>query len=287
MMKKVFLVLVLIGLVFTGFSKNIVEVAVSAGNFSTLVAAVEKAGLVETLIGDGPFTVFAPTDEAFAKLPEGTVESLLNDIPALTRILTYHVVPGKYMSSDVASLESLKSVEGSSIPIKVEEGKVYVSNAMITAVDIEASNGVIHVIDTVIFPPERETRRIPEIAINAGSFTTLVKALQEAGLVEALMGDGPFTVFAPNDEAFAKLPEGTIESLLKDIPTLKNILLYHVVSGEYMAEDVLGMRSLTALNGGQLMINPTEVKIQGSGIIVTDIIAANGVIHVIDTVMIP
>jgi len=101
------------------------------------------------------------------------------------------------------------------------------------------------------------------------------------------MGDGPFTVFAPNDEAFAKLPEGTIESLLKDIPTLKNILLYRVVSGEYMAEDVLGMRSLTALNGGQLMINPTEVKIQGSGIIVTDIIAANGVIHVIDTVMIP
>jgi len=177
MMKKIFLVLVLIGLVFTGFSKNIVEVAVSAGNFSTLVAAVEKAGLVGTLNGDGPFTVFAPTDEAFAKLPEGTVESLLNDIPTLTRILTYHVVPGKYMASDVISLESLKSVEGGYIPIKVEEGKVYVSTAMITAVDIEASNGVIHVIDTVILPPERETRRIPEIAIDAASLTTLVTAL--------------------------------------------------------------------------------------------------------------
>ncbi|HPD39709.1 MAG TPA: fasciclin domain-containing protein, partial [Mesotoga infera] len=164
-MKKVFLVLVLIGLVFTGFSKNIVELAVSAGNFTTLVAAVEKAGLAGVLTGEGPFTVFAPTDEAFAKLPEGTIESLLNDIPALTRILTYHVVPGKYMSTDVVSLEYLKSAEGSAIPIKVEDGKVYVDNAMITAVDIEASNGVIHVIDSVILPPEKETRRIPEIAI--------------------------------------------------------------------------------------------------------------------------
>ncbi len=134
-MKKVFLVLVLIGLVFTGFSKNIVELAVSAGNFTTLVAAVEKAGLAGVLTGEGPFTVFAPTDEAFAKLPEGTIESRLNDIPALTRILTYHVVPGKYMSTDVVSLEYLKSAEGSAIPIKVEDGKVYVDNAMITAVD--------------------------------------------------------------------------------------------------------------------------------------------------------
>ncbi|HOI35721.1 MAG TPA: fasciclin domain-containing protein, partial [Mesotoga infera] len=155
------------------------------------------------------------------------------------------------------------------------------------AVDIEASNGVIHVIDTVILPPEKETRRIPEIAIEAGIFKTLVTALQEASLVEALMGEGPFTVFAPNDEAFAKLPEGTIESLLKDIPALKNILLYHVVPGIYMAEDVLNMRSLTALNGGQLTVNPNEVKIQGSKIVATDIIAANGVIHVIDAVMIP
>ncbi|HON28117.1 MAG: fasciclin domain-containing protein [Mesotoga sp.] len=286
-MKKVFLVLVLIGLVFTGFSKNIVELAVSAGNFTTLVAAVEKAGLAGVLTGEGPFTVFAPTDEAFAKLPEGTIESLLNDIPALTRILTYHVVPGKYMSTDVVSLEYLKSAEGSAIPIKVEDGKVYVDNAMITAVDIEASNGVIHVIDSVILPPEKETRRIPEIAIETGTFKTLVTALQEASLVEALMGEGPFTVFAPNDEAFAKLPEGTIESLLKDIPALKNILLYHVVPGIYMAEDVLNMRSLTALNGGQLTVNPNEVKIQGSKIVATDIIAANGVIHVIDAVMIP
>lgn len=288
-MKKVLLAVMLIGFVMIGFSMNIVETAVSAGSFNTLVAAVQAAGLVDALSGEGPFTVFAPTDEAFAKLPEGTIEALLNDIPTLTRILTYHVVAGKYMSTDVVTLESVKTLEGSEIQIKIMDGKVYVDNAMVSAVDIETSNGVIHVIDSVILPPERETRTIAQIAVEAGSFNTLVAALQAAGLVEALMGEGPFTVFAPTDEAFAKLPEGAIEGLLNDIPTLTNILLYHVVPGYYLAEDVLKAGMLPTLFSDFTLkvetINGT--RIQGSGIIATDILAANGVIHVIDTVIIP
>jgi uncharacterized surface protein with fasciclin (FAS1) repeats len=132
-------------------SMDIVDTAVEAGNFTTLVAAVEAAGLVETLKGEGPFTVFAPTDEAFAALPEGTVEGLLEDIDALTAILTYHVVPGKVMSGDLSDGMMAETVEGSSITIGTEGG-VTVDGANVVAADIEASNGVIHVIDAVILP---------------------------------------------------------------------------------------------------------------------------------------
>lgn len=131
---------------------NIVEIAIANGNFQTLVAAVQAAGLAETLSGDGPFTVFAPTDEAFAKLPAGTVEALLNDKERLTAILTYHVVPGKVMASDVVDLTSAATVNGQDVAISVMNGKVMINNATVTATDIEASNGVIHVIDTVILP---------------------------------------------------------------------------------------------------------------------------------------
>ena len=130
---------------------NIVEVAVAAGSFKTLVAAVTAANLAETLSGVGPFTVFAPTDEAFAKLPAGTVESLLNDIPKLTKILTYHVVSGKVMAADVVKLTSAKTVEGSEVKIDASNG-VKINGASVIQADIDASNGVIHVIDTVMIP---------------------------------------------------------------------------------------------------------------------------------------
>jgi uncharacterized surface protein with fasciclin (FAS1) repeats len=133
-------------------TKTIVDVASENGNFKTLVAAVQAAGLAETLSGEGPFTVFAPTDAAFAKLPPGTVESLLQDKEKLTQILTYHVVPGKVMASEVVTLPSAKTVQGGMVTIKAENGMVMVNDATVTQTDIEASNGVIHVIDTVIMP---------------------------------------------------------------------------------------------------------------------------------------
>ena len=128
---------------------DIVELAVSAGSFQTLVTAVQAAGLVDTLKSPGPFTVFAPTDDAFAKLPPGTIQTLVQNIPQLTRILTYHVVPGKLMAADIAKLNSLTSVEGSEIKVDTSDG-FEVKNATVIAPDIEADNGVIHVIDNVI-----------------------------------------------------------------------------------------------------------------------------------------
>ncbi len=140
-----------------GGEKDIVETAVSAGSFKTLAAALTEAGLIDTLKGKGPFTVFAPTDAAFAKLPEGTVEALLKDKAKLTAILTYHVVPGKVMAADVVKLTSAKSVEGGEIAIKVADGKVMLNGgANVVKTDIAASNGVIHVIDTVILPPSKK-----------------------------------------------------------------------------------------------------------------------------------
>jgi uncharacterized surface protein with fasciclin (FAS1) repeats len=134
--------------------KDIVDTAAAAGNFSTLVAAVKAAGLVDTLKGKGPFTVFAPTDEAFAKLPAGTVENLLKpeNRDQLVKILTYHVVPGRVMASDVVKLDSAKTVQGQSISVKVNGGSVMVDGANVVKTDIQVSNGVIHVIDSVILP---------------------------------------------------------------------------------------------------------------------------------------
>jgi len=131
---------------------NIVETAVSAGSFKTLVTAVQAAGLEETLMGKGPFTVFAPTDEAFAKLPKGTVEGLLKDTAKLSQVLTYHVVPGKVMAGDVIKLESAATVQGQSIQFGRNNGSVTVDKANVVKTDIHCSNGVIHVIDAVILP---------------------------------------------------------------------------------------------------------------------------------------
>ena len=134
-------------------AKDIVETAVAAGSFKTLAAALTAAGLVETLKGTGPFTVFAPTDEAFAKIPAATLDALLKDKAALTKVLTYHVVAGKVMAKDVVKLSKAKTVEGADVAIMVTNGKVMVNKAHVVKTDIEASNGVIHVIDSVIMPP--------------------------------------------------------------------------------------------------------------------------------------
>jgi len=136
----------------SAFGADIVDTAVAAGSFNTLVAAVKAAGLVDTLKGPGPFTVFAPTDDAFAKLPAGTVDALLKDPAKLKKILLYHVVAGKVMAADVVKMKSAKSVEGQMIKIKVMGGKVMVDNATVSKTDIVTDNGVIHVIDTVIMP---------------------------------------------------------------------------------------------------------------------------------------
>ena len=268
--------------------KSIVEIAVEDGRFETLVAALEAAELVDTLSGERPYTVFAPTDDAFAKLPEGTVEALLDDVPALREILLYHVTPGKVMSSEVVNLSTADTAAGKPVSISVEDESVMINDAKVVIVDIEASNGVIHVIDSVIIPPA-EVASIVDITVEDGRFTTLVTALEAADLVDTLAGEGPFTVFAPTDDAFAKLPEGTVESLLGDVPTLRSILLYHVVPGSVMAEEVVYLDSVDTASGEKVTITSGNdgVMINDAKVIITDIVASNGVIHVIDRVILP
>ena len=269
---------------------DIVDTAVADGRFTTLVAAVEAAGLVDALKGEGPLTVFAPTDDAFAALPEGTVEALLADIPALSDILLYHVVEGKVMAADVVELSNAMTLQGQYVDIAVEGDKVMIDGAQVIITDIEASNGVIHVIDAVILP---ESRDIVDIAVEDGRFTTLVAAVQAAGLVDTLKSEGPYTVFAPTDDAFAALPEGTVEGLLADIPALTDILLYHVVPGKVMAADVVGLDGQsagTALEGQSIDIKLDMGNVylnEDVQVIITDIEASNGVIHVIDAVLLP
>lgn len=266
--------------------ETIVDIAVADGRFTTLVAALDAAGLVETLQGEGPFTVFAPTDDAFAKLPAGTVDALLADIPTLTNILLYHVVPGRVMAADVVGLTKAETVEGQDVMITVDGDKVMVDGAQIILTDIEGSNGVIHVIDSVLLPA---TQDIPEVAIADGRFTTLVAALQAAGLVETLQGDGPFTVFAPTDDAFAALPDGTVEALLNDIPALTEILLYHVVPGEVFSNEVVSLNYADTVQGQPVFITTADgmVMINDANVIIPDVRATNGVIHVIDKVILP
>ncbi len=267
--------------------KDIVDTAVDAGSFNTLVQAVQVAGLEETLRGEGPFTVFAPTDEAFDGLPEGTLDALLEDEEALTAVLTYHVIAGEYMAEDVVSMDSAQTVQGESVTFDTMDG-VMINDANIVQTDIQASNGVIHVIDRVILPPSMMEKDIVDTAIEAGSFNTLVQAVQAAGLEETLRGEGPFTVFAPTDEAFNALPEGTLDSLLEDEEALANVLTYHVVAGEYLAEDVVSMTSARTVQGEDVTFDTTDgVMINDANIVQTDIQASNGVIHVIDAVLIP
>jgi transforming growth factor-beta-induced protein len=282
--------------------QTIVDIAVADGRFTTLVAAVQAAGLAETLSGEGPFTVFAPTDEAFAALPAGTLDELLKpeNKQQLTDILLYHIIPGKVMAADVTGLNGQMadtSLEGKQIGVKVDMGNVYLNETTkVIITDIEASNGVIHVIDTVLLPPTEDAAMekldIVDTAVADGRFTTLVAAVQAADLAETLKGEGPFTVFAPTDDAFAALPAGTLDSLLlpENKQQLTDILLYHVVSGNVMAADVVGLTSAPTVLGQDITVSVQDGKVflnENVQVIITDIETANGVIHVLDAVLLP
>jgi transforming growth factor-beta-induced protein len=270
--------------------QDIVDTAVAAGNFKTLAAALGAADLAGALKGKGPFTVFAPTDAAFAKLPKGTVESLLKpeSKAALSSILTYHVVSGAVKSGQVVKLSNATTLNGQRVDIAVKDGEVSVDGAKVVAVDIECSNGVIHVIDSVILP---SSDNIPATADKAGTFKTLLAAAKAAKLVGALSGEKPLTVFAPTDEAFARLPKGTVESLLKpeNVAQLKQVLLYHVVKGRVYSDQALKLDEAKTLGGDSIRISSRKggAFINDSKLMALDIEASNGVIHVIDQVLLP
>ena len=305
---------------------TVVEVAVASGSFPTLVAAVQAAGLVDVLSGEGPFTVFAPTEDAFAAALGAlgmSAEDLLGDTELLTAVLTYHVLPVAAPAEVVLTLDgqSVATVGGAEVAITVDGGTVMVNDATVVAADIEASNGIIHVIDTVLLPPapEPEARMIEsaadamreseaadgmaeveapgtvvEVAVASGSFPTLVAAVQAAGLVDVLSGEGPFTVFAPTEDAFAAALGAlgmSAEDLLGDTELLTAVLTYHVLPVAAPAEVVLTLdgQSVATVGGAEVAITVDggTVMVNDATVVAADIGASNGVIHVIDTVLLP
>ena len=276
---------------------DIVHTAQHAGQFNTLLAALEAADLADALRGPGPFTVFAPTDKAFAALPAGTVESLLKpeNKAKLQAILKYHVVAGKVMSSDLIKYNNAKTLHGNKVQLTLR-----VNNARVTKPDIKTTNGVIHVLDRVILPdsakpiaghatnkaPARTDKTIVQTAIDAGQFNTLVTAIKAADLAEALSGKGPFTVFAPTDAAFAKLPAGTVESLVKpeNKAKLQAILKYHVIPAKLGSNDIVTAHTVKTLSGKPIY---PSLSVDDAALQTKNIYCRNGVIHVIDTVIVP
>ncbi len=413
---------------------DIIETATEAGNFSILLTAIEAANLTDTLKGEGPFTVFAPTDEAFSALPNGTIEALLNDTDALTNILLYHVADERLMAEDVVNLTNITTLQGGELPVNVTEEGVFVGEAEIIVQDVNASNGVIHVIDAVLIPeegmepepepgqnvteqyndtvsltegnftlmPENSTEsyainnftdigvlnaagldfnvslmqnmtgnaanmtavpftlqsiegirnnnttgeewflyingepaeedfgmnnvsagdnlsfwytieeggeaavenasyvaniNVSELRANANiipaaqnqtNLTVFVDAVQTANLTQTLDGTGPYTVCIPSDEAFNKLPEGTRNQLMNNTTLLNQVLSYHVVSGRYTYEQLIGMNNITNIQGNVLQVNAIGNNITIQNVSVTQIIVVNnGVICIIDEVLIP
>ena len=263
--------------------------AQNTGAHDSLVAALSHAGLVSALQADGPFTVFAPTDDAFAAagIDLSTFDTD-EENATLSDILLYHVVSGAVASSDVTDGMSAEALNGDDVSFTVSEGSVMVNDATVTSADVMASNGIIHVIDKVLMPPA-DLGDIPTVAQGTGIHTSLVAAVVQAELLTTLQGDGPFTVFAPTDDAFAAA--GIDLAALDNEEgkaTLTDILLYHVVSGAVPSSAVTDGMSATAVNGDDLSFAVGEgVMVNDANVVLADVRASNGVIHVIDKVLMP
>jgi len=270
---------------------SVVDIIVNSPDHNTLEAAVVAAELADDLSGPGPFTVFAPTDAAFAALPAGVVDALLVDPTGdLAQILLYHVVGAQALSTDLTDGQNITTLQGDDITVSINMNGVMINLSTVVVADIIADNGVVHVIDAVLLPPAPQPTTVVDVIVNSDVHTTLEAAVVAAGLVETLSGTGPFTVFAPTDNAFAALPAGTIETLLAD-PTgaLTQILLYHVVGAEALSTDLTDGQTVTTLQGQPVTvtINASGVFINTAQVVMADVTADNGVVHVIDAVLLP
>jgi uncharacterized surface protein with fasciclin (FAS1) repeats len=283
---------------------SIYDIAGSADDFTTLVQAVNAADLDDTLSSPGTYTIFAPTNEAFQKLPSSTLKKLLNPIykPQLTDLLLYHALGDEVVfSSDLSDGMEATTLNGEDITITLNPPRINQKSKIILEdglYDIEASNGVIHAIDTLLTPTSYSQNIIDIANSDTDNFSTLLLAAKKAGLVNELTGDAPFTLFSPTNDAFDKVPPGTLDDLLlpANKKTLQEILLYHIVP-EIIVSSELSSKSVslpTLLNGQSITVEKAGKSIyinghkrKGAKGIDVDIIASNGVIHVIDQVLLP
>jgi uncharacterized surface protein with fasciclin (FAS1) repeats len=264
---------------------SIYDIVSNSPVHTTLKVAIDACALDGTLSGAGPLTLFAPTDAAFNLLPAGTVSALLADIPALTDILKHHVVGASVMSGMLSNNQIVTTLLGTDVTVTITGGNVYIDNAMVTVADIVADNGVVHVIDAVLIP----TSSIYDIVSNSANHTTLKVAIDACALNGVLSDPGSLTLFAPTDAAFNLLPAGTVTALLADIPQLTDILKHHVVGSSVMSGMLSNNQVVTTLLGTDVTvtINSMGVFIDNAMVTVADIVADNGVVHVIDAVLLP
>lgn len=279
---------------------DIVDTAKDAGIFNTLVTALTEAELVEVLQGEGPFTVFAPTDEAFAKIPQEKLDAILADKEVLKDLLLSHVVLDNLEAEKVLERTELIMASEARAKIGLMDGIAFINDSQIIKTNVLATNGVIHVIDTVILPssfsaPEEDIAEpdttLIGVAKEAGTFLTLLSAVDAAELTELLQGEGPFTLFAPNDEAFGKIPEERLSRLIADKDALSTVLKYHVIAGRALkVADLKRFQFVRTADRKVAFIRSccnAGTYINRSKVIKGDIEASNGVIHVIDKVLIP
>lgn len=279
--------------------RNIVQTAQADARFSLLAEAVVAADLATTLSAPGPFTVFAPTNDAFTALLGElglTKDQLFADKPLLTAVLTYHVLPSQVLRAQVPAGKPITTVQGGIFKVDAVGGGLVVTDgrnrtANITATDLATSNGVIHVIDKVLLPADKT---IVETAAALPQFSILVEAVTAAGLDDDLSAAGPFTVFAPTNDAFAALLAElgtTKDALLADTALLTRVLTYHVLPSRVLKADVPVGAPITTLQGGTFTVGATLAITDGSNrtanITATDVLASNGVIHVLDRVILP
>jgi transforming growth factor-beta-induced protein len=279
-----------------GNGNTIVDVARATPVLSTLVTAIETAGLGSTLSGDGPFTVFAPTNAAFDNLPDGVLDDLLANPSILAQVLQYHVLNGKVMSGDVTTGSVPTLLSGASIDVVVNGNQITLNGlSNVIGADVEASNGVVHLIDEVLIPPTIELPKdnIVEIAQATPELSSLVTALTRfPDLVTALSSDGTYTVFAPTNDAFTAILAAIGQSSLDDVPdgVLRTILEYHVIStAAIMSGDLSDGQTADAVSGEQITvkIDGSDVFISDAKVALPDVEASNGVVHVMEDVMVP
>ena len=272
------------------YVNSIYDIVTTSADHNILKTAIDTCGLSAYLQGPGPFTLFAPTDAAFSALPPGTITALLNDLPLLTNILKHHVLADSVRSGMLSNGQVVTTLLGTNITVTIINGMVYIDNALVTVFDLVADNGVVHVIDAVLLPPTPPvSNSIYDIVSNSNDHTTLKTAIDACGLGGTLSGSGPFTLFAPTDAAFNALPSGTVAALLNDLPQLTDILKHHVVGDSVMSGMLSNGQVVTTLLGTNVTvtINSLGVYIDNAMVTVADIIADNGVVHVIDAVLLP
>ncbi|RNC80077.1 MAG: fasciclin domain-containing protein [Balneola sp.] len=266
--------------------ETIFGIASTNNDFNTLSQAIIDAGLQSTLEGAGPFTVFAPTDAAFDKLPDGLLGDLTDE--QLAEILQYHVISGSDIaSSQLQATQDVETLQGEKILIEAANGVLVNNFSSVVNADIEASNGVIHAIDEVLLPEGLREANIVDRAKELSIFTSLVGAVEDAGLTTTLQFKGDFTVFAPTDNAFSELPSGLLESLTTE--QLAEILQYHVLSGEVFAANLQAEQSPASLTEESIFVTKSgeEVSVNQASVVTADVDVTNGVIHAIDQVILP